>query len=69
VFDADLWRELGRANLLGVAIDEAHGGLGFGYFELCLLLQEIGRAVQTARALLFGRGTLPGRSGHIIRPQ
>ena len=45
VFDEQLWRELGRSNLLGVAIDAEHGGSGFGYFELCLLLQEIGRAV------------------------
>jgi hypothetical protein len=45
VFDEDLWRELGRANLLGLAVDEAHAGSGLGYFELCLLLQEIGRAV------------------------
>jgi alkylation response protein AidB-like acyl-CoA dehydrogenase len=44
-FDEELWRELGRANLLGLAIDEEYGGSGFGYFELCLLLQEIGRAV------------------------
>ena len=60
VFDAELWRELGRANLLGLAIPEAHGGLGFGYFELCMLLQEIGRAVAPvpvyASALL---GALP----------
>jgi alkylation response protein AidB-like acyl-CoA dehydrogenase len=45
VFDEQLWRELGRSNLLGLAIDGESGGLGFGYFELCLLLQEIGRAV------------------------
>jgi alkylation response protein AidB-like acyl-CoA dehydrogenase len=45
VFDEQLWRELGRANLLGLAIDESHGGSEFGWFELCLLLQEIGRSV------------------------
>ena len=45
VFDEDLWQELGRSNLLGVAIEDEHGGSGFGFFELCLLLQEIGRAV------------------------
>lgn len=45
VFDGELWRELGRSNLLGVAIAEEFGGMGFGYFELCLLLEEIGRAV------------------------
>ena len=32
-FDRDLWSELAKANLLGVAVDEAHGGLGFGLVE------------------------------------
>ncbi len=58
VFDPQLWRELGRANLLGLAIPEEHGGLGFGVFELYMLLQEIGRAVAPvpvyATALLGG---------------
>ncbi len=45
VFDPQLWQELGRSNLLGLATPEAYGGSGFGYLELCLLLQEIGRAV------------------------
>ena len=44
-FDRETWQELARANLLGVAIDEAHGGMGFGFFELCILLSEVGRAV------------------------
>ncbi len=44
-FDRDTWQELARANLLGVAIDEAHGGMGFGFLELCLLLVEVGRTV------------------------
>ena len=45
VFDATLWQELAKANLLGVAIPESYGGSGFGFFELCLLMQEIGRGV------------------------
>jgi alkylation response protein AidB-like acyl-CoA dehydrogenase len=45
VFDEQLWGELGRSNLLGLAIPEAYGGSEFGYLELCLLLQEIGRTV------------------------
>ena len=45
VIDESLWQELGRANLLGLAIPEAYGGSDFGYFDLCLMLQEIGRAV------------------------
>jgi alkylation response protein AidB-like acyl-CoA dehydrogenase len=44
-FDRTLWAELAKANLLGVAIAEEHGGSGYGLQELCLLFQEQGRAV------------------------
>ena len=44
-FDRDLWKELANANILGVAIPEEHGGLGFGIFELCLVLEQQGRTV------------------------
>jgi alkylation response protein AidB-like acyl-CoA dehydrogenase len=43
--DAALWRKLAEANLLGVAIPEAHGGMGMGFLALCVLLEEVGRAV------------------------
>ena len=45
VFDRELWGELARANLLGAALPETHGGSGMGFFTLCVLLEEIGRAV------------------------
>lgn len=44
-FDRETWAELAKANLLGVAVPEAHGGLGYGFLELCLVLQEQGRTV------------------------
>ena len=44
-FDRSLWEELSNANLLGVAIPEEHGGLGFGVFELALILEQQGRTV------------------------
>lgn len=43
--DLELWRELAKSNLLGVAIPEAFGGNGTGLSELVILLEEIGRAV------------------------
>jgi hypothetical protein len=43
--DRCLWAELAKANLLGAALPEAYGGSGLGFFELCLLLEEVGRAV------------------------
>jgi len=44
-YDVDTWRELGATNLLGVAIPDAHGGLGLGFLDLCLVLREVGRHV------------------------
>jgi acyl-CoA dehydrogenase len=44
-FDRDTWQELAKANLLGIALPESVGGLGYGFLELCLLLQEQGRTV------------------------
>jgi alkylation response protein AidB-like acyl-CoA dehydrogenase len=43
--DLELWRELAKSNLLGVAIPETFGGTGTGLPELVILLEEIGRAV------------------------
>lgn len=45
VFDRELWREFAQSNLLGVAVPERFGGMEFGFLELALLLQEVGRSV------------------------
>jgi alkylation response protein AidB-like acyl-CoA dehydrogenase len=42
--DDAVWKQLAAANLLAIAIPEAHGGMGMGYRELCVLLEELGRA-------------------------
>jgi len=44
-YDTTLWEALAGSNLLGTAIPEAHGGVDLGFIALCLLLQEVGRAV------------------------
>src|SRR5205807_5361683 len=41
----DVWIELAKANLLGIALPEDVGGSGFGIFEACLVLEQIGRTV------------------------
>lgn len=38
--------QFAQANLLGIAIPEAHGGMGMGFGELCVLLEELGRRAQ-----------------------
>lgn len=44
-FDRATWQALAEADLLGLTLPEADGGGGFGWFEACLLLVEVGRAV------------------------
>jgi alkylation response protein AidB-like acyl-CoA dehydrogenase len=50
-FDRELWAKLAEANLLGLAVPEALGGMGMGFLEFCVLLQEVGRAVAPLPAL------------------
>jgi 3-oxocholest-4-en-26-oyl-CoA dehydrogenase beta subunit len=55
--DRELWAALTGAGLLGVAVPEEHGGSGLGIVELCVLLEEVGRAVAPVPAyatLLLG---------------
>lgn len=50
-FDETLWQRLAEANLLGIALPEDLGGMGMGFAELCVLLEEIGRVVAPVPAL------------------
>ena len=44
-YDAELWRSMAELGWLGAAIPEEYGGVGLGYLELCVIAEEIGRAV------------------------
>ena len=44
-FDRELWQQLAEAGLLGVAIEEEFGGMGFGFTELALFIEEAGRTI------------------------
>src|SRR6266566_3625425 len=44
-FDRAAWEALAGARLLGTAIPEEFGGSCLGVLELCLVLEEVGRAV------------------------
>lgn len=44
-YDAALWQGLADQGYLGAAIPEAYGGLGAGYAELCVVAEELGRAL------------------------
>lgn len=44
-YDKNLWATLAQTGLLGLAIEENYGGMGFGFTELCLLIEEVGQTV------------------------
>jgi alkylation response protein AidB-like acyl-CoA dehydrogenase len=44
-YDEALWRAVAAMGWIGVAIPEEHGGTGLGRLELCVLAEELGRAV------------------------
>ncbi|HRD47430.1 MAG TPA: acyl-CoA dehydrogenase family protein, partial [Caulobacter sp.] len=44
-FDRELWKGLGEMGFLGAAIPEEYGGVGLGHLELCVIAEELGRAV------------------------
>lgn len=45
-FDGELWRELAKAGVLGIAIPESYGGAEMGFLELALIVEQVG--VRTA---------------------
>jgi alkylation response protein AidB-like acyl-CoA dehydrogenase len=44
-YDRDLWKGLAGMGFLGVAIPESYGGAGAGHLELCVIAEEMGRAL------------------------
>jgi alkylation response protein AidB-like acyl-CoA dehydrogenase len=44
-YDHDLWKGIVELEWPGIAVPEDYGGVGYGYLELCVLAEELGRAV------------------------
>jgi isovaleryl-CoA dehydrogenase len=40
----DLWPKLGEMGLMGITAQEEYGGAGLGYYEHCLVAEEISKA-------------------------
>src|SRR6201996_2352268 len=44
-YDKELWKGLAGMGFIGVAIPEEFGGAGAGHLELCVIAEEMGRAL------------------------
>src|SRR5580704_13686413 len=42
-FDENLWKALSEQGWLGIALSEAEGGVGLGWVEAAILLEQVGR--------------------------
>jgi 3-oxo-4-pregnene-20-carboxyl-CoA dehydrogenase alpha subunit len=59
-YDRALWKELGQAGLLGLAVPERLGGAGLGVLDTAVLITEIGRRAAPVPALAtLMMGVLP----------
>jgi isovaleryl-CoA dehydrogenase len=52
-FPRALWPQLGALGLLGITVEEEHGGAGLGYLAHCVAMEEISR-VSAAIGLSYG---------------
>jgi len=48
-----LWKEMGSMGFLGITAEETYGGLGMGYYEHCIVMEELSRASGSV-ALSYG---------------
>ncbi|MBV8616932.1 MAG: acyl-CoA dehydrogenase family protein, partial [Acetobacteraceae bacterium] len=44
-YDRDLWREMARMGWAGASVPEEYGGAGLGHLAVCVLAEELGRAI------------------------
>jgi len=69
-YDRALWKELGQAGLLGLAVPEWLGGGGLGVMDTSVLLTEIGRRaapVPALATLMMGVLPLTRWAGHALQ--
>ncbi len=57
--DREVWAEMAKANLLGIALPEDIGGSGYGPMELGVILSEVGRHVAPVPMLALAISAVP----------
>ncbi len=64
-FSREAWSEMADLGLMGLAVPEAHGGMGFGPVEAMVVSEELGRGIvlepYAAVALVATRSAGPAR--------
>jgi len=50
-YDGKLWAQLADSGLLGITLPTDKGGMGFGFNELCLFIEECGRVLAPVPAI------------------
>ena len=44
VFPHEMWQKLGDMGMLGLTVEEEYGGMGLGYYEHCMAVEEVSKA-------------------------
>jgi len=60
-FSRELWTEMAQLGWVGIVLPVEHGGVGLGYLELMVVMEELGRGLMPEPMLgtvLLGAGTL-----------
>ena len=52
-FDRSLWPEMGELGLHGITVEEEWGGLGLGYLDHVVAMEEVSRASASIGAQLW----------------
>ena len=42
-FPAEMWQKMGDMGLHGITVEEEYGGMGLGYYEHCMAVEEMSK--------------------------
>ena len=69
-FSRAVWRELAELGLTGLAVPEAHGGMGFGPVDAMVVMEELGRGIVLepyAQGALIAGGVLSAHAPEAVK--